>query len=99
MLQTVPTMLHIYLLLAIFSFIPSKVLGSYIPPYYEGSPISMKVTSLDPPNFTREPAYKIEFVLKTDASPEESTTFGFVHRLKYPTAHFRREILNITSLF
>lgn len=50
---------------------------SYIPPYYEGTPVDMGVTALEPPNFTGKPVYRVEFLLETE---DRDTLDGFVHR-------------------
>ena len=72
-----------YLFIAVLLIKSFIVFGSYIPPYYEGQPTTMSVTSLDPPNFTGYPTYRIEFVLETDDANEQSHINGFVHRLIY----------------
>merc|ERR1711881_714919 len=51
--------------------------STYIPPYYEGIPADMSVVSLDPPDFTGEPVYRIEFLLETSSGSSQS---GFIHR-------------------
>merc|ERR1711881_263716 len=51
--------------------------STYIPPYYEGIPTDMSVVSLDPPDFTGEPVYRIEFLLETSSGSSQS---GFIHR-------------------
>merc|ERR1712002_957115 len=51
--------------------------SSYIPPYYEGSPRTVALVSLDPPDFRGSPVYRIEFTLNAKSSmPQE----GFIHR-------------------
>ena len=58
--------------------------SSYVPPYYEGDPITMGVTALDPPDFTGKPVYRIEFALEAENGHEAPYTEGFVHRfVKY----------------
>jgi len=51
--------------------------SSYIPPYYEGSPRTVSLVGLDPPDFRGDPVYRIEFTLNAKSSmPQE----GFIHR-------------------
>lgn len=50
--------------------------ASFIPPYLEGDPIEMFVTSLDPPDFRGESVYKIEFSLNTKSGISK----GMIHR-------------------
>merc|ERR1719219_1320778 len=51
--------------------------STYIPPYYEGTPADMSVVSLNPPDFTGEPVYRIQFSLETRSGSSQS---GFIHR-------------------
>ena len=73
-----------YIFIAILLIHSFNAFGSYIPPYYDGLPITMSVTSLDPPNFTGYPVYRIEFELETNNEidqADQAITNGFVHRL------------------
>lgn len=53
-------------------------LGSYIPPYYEGSPTVARVVTLDPPDFRGEDVFRIQFNLEVER--EGQPTEGFIHR-------------------
>ena len=69
---------HVILLLNVIN-----TLGSYVPPHYVGSPVTMGVTALDPPNFTGKSVYRIEFSLETEDENGIIYTNGFIHRLEY----------------
>ena len=73
-------MLNSSLLVLCFLFTISNVFGGYIPPYYEGKPIVMGVASLDPPNFTGNPVYRIDFRLEKDGENGKVYPEGFIHR-------------------
>jgi len=55
----------------------SSSAASYIPPYYEGTPTSVGVASLDPPDYSGKETYRIEFTLEAEAHMPQQ---GFVHR-------------------
>ena len=57
-----------------------NTLGSYVPPHYVGSPVTMGVTALDPPNFTGKSVYRIEFMLEVEGENGKLYPKGFVHR-------------------
>ena len=59
-------------------FIISSAAGSYIPPYYEGTPTAVSVVSLDTTDFRGQDVYRIEFSLKVENSSFPDR--GFVHR-------------------
>ncbi|CAL4089708.1 unnamed protein product [Meganyctiphanes norvegica] len=50
--------------------------ASFFPPYLEGDPVEMFVTSLDPPDFRGEVLYKVEFTLNSKAG----IINGMIHR-------------------
>jgi ubiquinone/menaquinone biosynthesis C-methylase UbiE len=64
-------------LFAVLSLVLSSTYSSYIPPYYEGTPTHATVVTLDPPDFTGQEVYRIEFSL--DAR-ENMPQDGFIHR-------------------
>ena len=68
----------IFIVLLLFN--AAITFASYVPPYYEGDPITMGVTALDPPDFTGKPVYRIEFVLEAENGHGTPYTEGFVHR-------------------
>jgi len=53
------------------------VSSTYIPPYYEGSPTSIRCVGVDPPDYRGEESYRIEFSL---AAESQMPGQGFVHR-------------------
>jgi len=59
------------------SVLVPAILSSYVPPYYEGIPNTVAVTTLDPPDFRGEEVFRIEFNLEAKADMPES---GFIHR-------------------
>jgi len=60
-----------------FCFTLSQVSSTYIPPYYEGSPTSIRLVGVDPPDYRGEESFRIEFSLVAETHmPKE----GFVHR-------------------
>jgi len=63
--------------LAFFSLLLSTATCTYLPPTYKGTPVSVSVVSLDPPDYRGEESYRIEFSLQAEKDmPNE----GFVHR-------------------
>ena len=44
--------------LKVLSFLAATATASYIPPYYEGTPTSASVVSLDPPDYRGEESYR-----------------------------------------
>ena len=60
-----------------FSFLLSTATATYLPPTYKGKPTSVSVVSLDPPDYTGEVSYRIEFSLQTEKDKSQD---GFVHR-------------------
>jgi len=50
---------------------------TYIPPYLQGQPISMRVVSLDPPDYRGQDVFRVEFDLEQDSG---STVTGMIHR-------------------
>jgi len=65
--------------------LPAISLATYLPPYYEGIPTGVAVSSLDPPNYTGIESYRIEFSLDAKSGLPES---GFVHRSWEDFQHF-----------
>ena len=59
--------------------------GGYVPPHYVGNAVTMGVTALDPPNFTGESVYRIQFILEHEDDNGKTYPAGFVHRLEYKT--------------
>ena len=63
--------------LGFFSLLLSTASCTYLPPTYKGTPVSVSVVSLDPPDYRGEESYRIEFLLQAEKDmPNE----GFVHR-------------------
>merc|ERR1712012_1489265 len=63
--------------LGFFSLLLSTASCTYLPPAYKGTPVSVSVVSLDPPDYRGEESYRIEFSLQAEKDmPNE----GFVHR-------------------
>ena len=66
------------LVFLLLSPVLSLVSSSYIPPYYEGLPTSLGVSSIDPPDYRGKESYRVQFSLQPSKAglPED----GFVHR-------------------
>jgi len=51
--------------------------ATYLPPYYEGTPLSAGVAGVDPPDYSGKETFRIEFSLQAEVHmPQE----GFIHR-------------------
>ena len=74
-------MMKPYISFIISSFLTINVFGTYVPPTYQGSPITMGVSALDPPDFTGKPVYRIEFTLESKDENGKFYPNGFIHRL------------------
>ena len=63
--------------LGFYSLLLSTAACTYLPPTYKGTPISVAVVTLDPPDYRGEESYRIQFSLEAEKDmPQE----GFVHR-------------------
>jgi len=63
--------------LGFYSLLLSTATCTYLPPTYKGTPISVAVVTLDPPDYRGEESYRIQFSLEAEKDmPQE----GFVHR-------------------
>ena len=63
--------------LGYLSLVLCTATASYLPPTYKGTPVSVGVVSLDPPDYRGEESYRIEFSLQAEKDmPQE----GLVHR-------------------
>ena len=66
--------------LTFLSLYTSNAFGTYVPPTYNGAPVTMGVTTLDPPDFTGKPVYRIEFTLESEDENGKFYPQGFIHR-------------------
>ena len=66
--------------LTVLSLYASNAYGTYVPPTYNGAPVTMGVTALDPPDFTGNPVYRIEFTLESEDENGKFYPQGFIHR-------------------
>ena len=66
--------------LTFLSLYTSIAFGTYVPPTYNGAPVTMGVTALDPPDFTGTPVYRIEFTLESEDENGKFYPQGFIHR-------------------
>jgi len=57
-----------------------NVFGTYVPPTYNGAPVTMRVAALDPPDFTGKEVYRIEFTLESEDDNGKFYPQGFIHR-------------------
>eukprot|EP00095_Tigriopus_kingsejongensis_P004512 maker-scaffold427_size174323-snap-gene-0.44 protein:Tk04512 transcript:maker-scaffold427_size174323-snap-gene-0.44-mRNA-1 annotation:"hypothetical protein BRAFLDRAFT_126511" len=68
--------------------------ASYIPPYIEGEPLTMEVTSLDPPDIRELPLYRIDITVQDS---DGQIVDGIIHR-SYPEFEKLDEKLNKSLL-
>ena len=61
----------------------SSSAASYIPPYYEGTPTSVAVASLDPPDFSGKDSYR---QAKAKANPVSNENINSLFRLEFSLA-------------
>ena len=66
--------------LTFLSLFTINVLGTYVPPTYNGAPVTMGVAALDPPDFTGKEVYRIEFTLESEDDNGKFYPQGFIHR-------------------
>jgi len=69
----------------------SSCTASYVPPYYEGIPTTVGVSSLEPPDYRGEETYKVDFNLEAKS---EFPDTGFVHRTWEEFQHLK-DILTV----